>query len=75
MNRYKTFDLIAKNSFKNPNYSYGYYDFLDRNDYTTVTMMIKKTSMNLIEEYQAYLQKGFMRGWKTLTKTSKNVER
>jgi hypothetical protein len=58
MNRYGTFDLIAKGAMKNPNYSYLYCDLLDRDGYTTITMMIKNTSMNLIEEHQACLQKG-----------------
>jgi hypothetical protein len=57
MNHYETFDLIVKGAMKNPNYSYLYCDLLNRNGYTTVTMMIKNTSMNFIEEHQACLEK------------------
>jgi hypothetical protein len=43
MNRYGAFDLIVKGAMKNPNYSYLYCDLLDRDCYTTITMMIKNT--------------------------------
>ena len=43
MNHYETFDLIVKGAMKNPNYSYLYCDLLNRNGYTTITMMIKNT--------------------------------
>jgi hypothetical protein len=55
--RYRTFNLIVEGAIKNPNYSYLYYGFLDRDGYTGVTMMIKNTSMNLIEKNQTCLQK------------------